>query len=83
MRRVANHQQLHLAADHRRRPADLHLLNRQVLGRTMDPRVTVEIANYRPINVIGEVRNAGQYAYRPGISLKDAIAMAGGSTRSR
>jgi polysaccharide export outer membrane protein len=49
-------------------------------GFVRNPRVTVEIANYRPINVIGEVRNAGQYAYRPGISLKDAIAMAGGYT---
>lgn len=49
-------------------------------GFVRNPRVTVEIANYRPINVVGEVRNAGQFTYRPGISIKDAIAMAGGYT---
>jgi polysaccharide export outer membrane protein len=49
-------------------------------GYVRNPRVTVEIANYRPVNVVGEVRNAGQYTYRPGISVKDAIAMAGGYT---
>lgn len=49
-------------------------------GYVRNPRVTVDIANYRPINIIGEVRNAGQYPYRPGISVQDAIAMAGGYT---
>lgn len=49
-------------------------------GFVRNPRVTVDIANYRPINIIGEVRNAGQYPYRPGISVQDAIAMAGGYT---
>lgn len=49
-------------------------------GFVRSPSVTVEVVNYRPINVVGEVRNAGQYAYRPGISIHDAIAMAGGYT---
>ena len=49
-------------------------------GFVRNPRVTVDMANYRPINIIGEVRNAGQYPYRPGISVQDAIAMAGGYT---
>ena len=49
-------------------------------GFVRKPRVTVEVANYRPINIIGEVRNAGQFAYRPGISVQDAIALAGGYT---
>jgi polysaccharide export outer membrane protein len=49
-------------------------------GYVRTPRVTVEVANYRPFNVIGEVRNAGQYTYRPGLSVQDAIAMAGGYT---
>lgn len=59
---------------------------RQSLGQSLqngfvrNPRVTIEVVNYRPINVFGEVRNSGQYAYRPGISVKDAIAMAGGFT---
>jgi len=45
-----------------------------------NPRVTVEISSYRPFNVIGEVKNAGQYPYRPGLTVRDAIAMAGGYT---
>jgi polysaccharide export outer membrane protein len=57
-----------------------HLIDALRNGFVRNPRVTVEIANYRPINVVGEVRNAGQFTYRPGISIKDAIAMAGGYT---
>jgi len=53
-----------------------HLRN----GYVRNPRVTVEVVNYRPVNIIGEVRNAGQFTYRPGISVQDAIAMAGGYT---
>lgn len=45
-----------------------------------NPRVAVEVVNYRPFNVIGEVRNAGQYQYRPGLTVQDAVAMAGGFT---
>lgn len=49
-------------------------------GFVKNPRVSVEISSYRPFNVIGEVKNAGQYPYRPGLTLNDAIAMAGGFT---
>lgn len=45
-----------------------------------NPRVSVEMINYRPFNVIGEVRNAGQYQYRPGLTIQDAVALAGGFT---
>jgi polysaccharide export outer membrane protein len=45
-----------------------------------NPRVAIEVTNYRPFNVIGEVRNAGQYSYRPGLTVQDAVAMAGGYT---
>lgn len=49
-------------------------------GFLQNPRVNVDIVNYRPINIVGEVKNAGQYPYRPGISAQDAIAIAGGYT---
>jgi polysaccharide export outer membrane protein len=45
-----------------------------------NPRVSVDVVNYRPFNVIGEVRNSGQFSYRPGLSMQDAVAMAGGYT---
>lgn len=54
---------------------------RALRGRYVkNPRVAVEMVNYRPFNVIGEVRNAGQYPYRPGLTVQDAVAMAGGYT---
>jgi protein involved in polysaccharide export with SLBB domain len=49
-------------------------------GYVRHPRVTVDILNYRPINIVGEVKNAGQYPYRPGISAQDIAAIAGGYT---
>jgi polysaccharide export outer membrane protein len=49
-------------------------------GLVRNPRVSVEVSSYRPFNVIGEVKNAGQYPYRPGLTLNDAVAMAGGFT---
>jgi polysaccharide export outer membrane protein len=45
-----------------------------------NPRVSVEVTTYQAINVIGEVKNAGQYPYRPGLTLPDVVAMAGGYT---
>ena len=56
-------------------------LVRTLRGRFVkNPRVSVEVASYRPFNVIGEVRNSGQFPYRPGLSMQDAVAMAGGYT---
>ncbi len=49
-------------------------------GVVRNPRITVEVSNYRPVNVLGEVRNAGQYDFRPGLTVQDAVAMAGGYT---
>ena len=56
-------------------------LTKTLRGRFVkNPKVSVEVVNYRPFNVIGEVRNAGQFTYRPGLSMQDAVAMAGGFT---
>jgi polysaccharide export outer membrane protein len=56
-------------------------LARKLSGRYVkNPRVSVEVISYRPFNVVGEVRNAGQYPYRPGLTVQDAVAMAGGYT---
>jgi polysaccharide export outer membrane protein len=54
---------------------------RKLNGRYVkNPRVAVEVVSYRPFNVVGEVKSAGQFAYRPGLTVHDAIAMAGGYT---
>lgn len=47
-------------------------------GYVRNPSITLEVLNYRPINIIGEVKKAGQYAYRPGMTLQDMPAIAGG-----
>ena len=47
-------------------------------GYLRDPDVSIEVDQYRPIFVMGEVGAAGQYAYVPGLTVQKAIATAGG-----
>jgi polysaccharide export outer membrane protein len=49
-------------------------------GIVRDPRVNVEIALYRPYYILGEVKKGGEYPYRLGLTVMDAIASAGGFT---
>ena len=44
------------------------------------PNVNVEVAAYAPFYVFGEVKKAGEYPYRPGLTIADAVATAGGLT---
>ena len=43
-----------------------------------EPQVTVDIAQNRPFFILGEVRNAGQYPYVSGMTVQEAVAIAGG-----
>jgi len=47
-------------------------------GYLKDPRITVEVLNYRGFFVHGEVRSGGEFKYKTGLKIRDAIAMAGG-----
>ncbi|HWU60600.1 MAG TPA: polysaccharide biosynthesis/export family protein [Ensifer sp.] len=49
-------------------------------GYLRDPDVTVEVDRYRPIYVMGEVGQPGQYSYAPGMTVQNAVAAAGGFT---
>lgn len=49
-------------------------------GYLKSPKVTVEVMNYRPLYVHGEVRSGGEFQFKHGLKLRDAIAMAGGYT---
>lgn len=49
-------------------------------GLFREPRVTVEVTTLRPFYIFGEVTRAGEYPYRPGLSLFAAVAIAGGYT---
>lgn len=47
-------------------------------GIVRDPRVNIEMALYRPYYILGEVKKAGEYPYRIGMTILDAVASAGG-----
>lgn len=49
-------------------------------GYLKDARVSVEVANYRPFYILGEVNKPGEYPYVNGMSVLTAVAMAGGYT---
>lgn len=45
-----------------------------------NPRVSIEVLNYRPFYIIGEVRQPGSYAYVSNLTIVTAVALAGGYT---
>lgn len=47
----------------------------------VDPRVSVEVLKYRPFYIHGEVNRAGSYPYVIGLTVRRAVAIAGGFTR--
>lgn len=56
------------------------IMSRLTDGVIKEPHVTVEISTYTPIYVQGEVKRSGEFAYRPGLMVVDAVAQAGGFT---
>ena len=46
----------------------------------VNPRVNVEVLNYRPFFILGEVKNPGSYPYVNGMTVLNAVALAGGYT---
>lgn len=44
----------------------------------IDPRITVSVLEYRQFFINGEVKSAGAYSWQPGLTLRQAVAMAGG-----
>jgi protein involved in polysaccharide export with SLBB domain len=49
-------------------------------GYLIDPRVSVEVTNYRPFYIMGEVNKPGEYPYVTDMSVLNAVALAGGYT---
>jgi len=56
------------------------LLNRFRPDYLVNPRISIEVRNYRPYFLIGEVQSTGSFPYVAGITYLTAIAMAGGYT---
>ena len=49
-------------------------------GFLVDPQVSVEVLNYRPFYILGEVRSPGGYPFVSGMTVLNAVALAGGYT---
>lgn len=49
-------------------------------GYLKEPRVSVEVMNYRPFYIMGEVRKPGDYPYTSGLTVLNAVATAQGFT---
>jgi polysaccharide export outer membrane protein len=49
-------------------------------GYLKNPTVSVEVLTYRPFFILGEVKRPGSYAYKNGLNVLNAVAMAGGYT---
>lgn len=56
-----------------------NLIDRGLRGDyLMDPKVSVSILEYREFYVNGEVRSPGGFPFQPGMTLRKAVALAGG-----
>lgn len=45
-----------------------------------NPNVSIQVTQFRPFFILGEVKNAGQYPYVNGMTVQSAAAIAGGFT---
>lgn len=65
-----------------RTPGQVQATIRELLSRDFvrDPQVTVDIQQARPFYILGQVNNAGQFPYQPGMTVETAVAIAGGYT---
>ena len=49
-------------------------------GYLKDPRVSIEVMNYRPFYILGEVAKPGEYPFTNGLTVLKAVATANGFT---
>lgn len=47
----------------------------------VDPRVSVEVLNFRPFFILGQVNAPGSYPFVAGLNVRQAVSIAGGFTR--
>ena len=56
------------------------LTNKLSNGYLRAPRVSVEVLNFRPYYILGEVGKPGEYPFTNGLTVTNAVATAGGFT---
>lgn len=49
-------------------------------GYLKSPVVSIEVLTYRPFFILGEVKRPGSYPYKSGLTVLNAVALAGGYT---
>ena len=59
---------------------ELHTSIAQALAKTLlrNPNVSVQVTEFRPFYILGEVAKAGQYPVVDGMTVQSAVAIAGG-----
>jgi len=60
--------------------AEARIVALLVDGYLVTPRVSIEVLNYRPFYIIGEVKQPGSYPYVSGMTVLNAIALGSGFT---
>lgn len=68
------------AADLTQQELEHELATKFSSGYLKNPQITVGIAEFRPIYIVGEVEKPGAYPYTGGLTALSAIAIAGGAT---
>jgi protein involved in polysaccharide export with SLBB domain len=59
---------------------EIAITNKLADGYVNNPKVSVEVTTYRPFYVIGQVNKPGEYPYVNGMTVLNAVALAGGYT---
>ena len=54
------------------------IVQRLKAGYLRDPKVSVQAIALRPFYIMGEVTTGGSFPYQPGMTVQNAIAIAGG-----
>lgn len=56
------------------------LIEKLKAGYLVNPNVSIEVTNYRPFFILGEVNSPGNFPYQNGMTVINAVALAGGFT---
>jgi protein involved in polysaccharide export with SLBB domain len=60
--------------------AEARIVAKLADGYLITPRVNIEVLNYRPFYIIGEVNSPGSYPYVSGMTVLNAVALGSGFT---
>jgi polysaccharide export outer membrane protein/exopolysaccharide production protein ExoF len=58
-------------------------LMKSQIGLVEVPNISVEVVKFRPFYIMGRITNPGEYAFRPDLTVLQAVSIAGGYYRSR